>query len=268
MKRGLVIACALLIFVVVNVSAQEFLPVDNGLTTYHTAPRYRESESHPLRVLAYIGHPIGWALREGIFRPLSYFASSTEDTRSVMGYREPFDFREPECFSADTSVPDCRTISPFNYGQEEVSEEPIASMAGDGMSAGAKEIYFPDVNFDYGKKSLSTLGEGQVRRLAELLKASPDSVKVVLQGNTDVRGTDAYNDKLGLDRAEQVKARLVDLGIPAERFATVTFGKTNPVLSGDEDWARAVNRRVDVRLEDMSPNVYDEGKVDEQPLVE
>ncbi|RIL09834.1 MAG: hypothetical protein DCC75_05665, partial [Proteobacteria bacterium] len=69
--------------------AQEYLPDDNGLATYHTAPRYRESESHPLRVAAYILHPIGWVAREVLFRPLSYFASSTETTRSVMGYREP-----------------------------------------------------------------------------------------------------------------------------------------------------------------------------------
>src|SRR5437773_922107 len=72
-----------------TVLAQDQLPTDNGLATYHAAPRYRESESHPLRVLAYVVHPIGWVLREVIFRPLSYFASSTEVTRSVMGYREP-----------------------------------------------------------------------------------------------------------------------------------------------------------------------------------
>ena len=52
------------------VSAQDQLPYDNGLATYHTAPRYRESESHPLRIVAYALHPIGWALREGVFRPL------------------------------------------------------------------------------------------------------------------------------------------------------------------------------------------------------
>ena len=72
-----------------SVFAQEVLPYDNGLEDYHPTPRYRESESHPLRIVAYALHPIGWVLREVIFRPLSYFASSTPETRSVMGYREP-----------------------------------------------------------------------------------------------------------------------------------------------------------------------------------
>ena len=65
--------------------AQDVLPADNGIYTYHTTPRYRDSESHPLRLLAYVVHPIGWVAREVFFRPLSYFASSTETTRSVMG---------------------------------------------------------------------------------------------------------------------------------------------------------------------------------------
>jgi len=73
------------------VSAQDLLPADNGLASYHSSPRYRESESHPLRVAAYVLHPIGWLAREVVFRPFSYFASSTETTRSVFGYREPFD---------------------------------------------------------------------------------------------------------------------------------------------------------------------------------
>lgn len=111
-----ILSIALVLGLMVSgLSAQDRLPEDRGMATYYTAPRYRESESHPFRILGYILHPIGWALREGIFRPLSYFASSTEESRSVMGYREPFDFRGNECFSQDMSVPDCRTILPFNY---------------------------------------------------------------------------------------------------------------------------------------------------------
>ena len=104
---------------------QDRLPADNGedgLGAYHTAPAYRESESHPLRVLAYIVHPIGWLARELIFRPLSYFASSTPETREVMGYREPYDYRKPSCFSKSEGAPDCRSVAPFNYKSEDISE--------------------------------------------------------------------------------------------------------------------------------------------------
>lgn len=219
--------------------AQDRLPRDNGIFTYHTMPRYRPSESHPLRVLAYGIHPIGWVMRETLTRPLSYLASSSETTRSVMGYREPYDFREPECFSPDSSIPDCRSILPFNYMNAEV----------DDVVAVERHVYFPDVNFDFDKSALNKLGKGRVRQIADLLQES-GGVQVVLEGHTDYLGSDKYNDKLGMDRAESVRAELVRLGIDAAALSTVTFGKSKPLIDDKSDWARAVNRRVEVHLDD------------------
>lgn len=232
-----------------NVQAQEMLPADNGLATYHTMPRYRESESHPLRVLAYVVHPVGWVAREILFRPLSYFASSTETTRSVMGYREPFDYRQPECFSADDSAPDCRSLSPFNY--DNAAPAPVEAPAAAVVQAPA-QVYFPNVAFDFDKRTLNDLGKGRVREISRSLQES-GSVKVVLQGHTDYVGTDAYNEKLGLDRAEAVRGELVALGISADRLSTVTFGESQPIFAEQEDWARAVNRRVEVHVGDAAP---------------
>lgn len=245
--RKLFLSVTIAIFAVTLVSSaysQDMLPADDGIATYHTSPRYRESESHPLRLLAYIVHPVGWVLREAIFRPISYFASSTETRRSVMGFREPYDYRQPECFSADDSAPDCRALKPFNYDMNpEATEGKIVE--------GKAQVYFPDVNFDFDKSSLSDLGRGQVHRIAKFLKENTGDVKVVLEGNADARGSDAYNEKLGMDRAEAVRRELVGLGIPAERLATVTFGKSKPILDEQEDWARAVNRRVEVHTDNV-----------------
>jgi OOP family OmpA-OmpF porin len=228
-----------------SVEAQDMLPADNGLATYHTMPRYRESESHPFRVLAYVVHPVGWLAREVLFRPLSYFASSTETTRSVMGYREPFDYRQPECFSADDSTPDCRSLSPFNYD----NAAPVAPVeaAPAAVVQATPQVYFPNVGFDFDKRTLNDLGKGRVHEIARTLQSS-SAVKVVLQGHTDYVGTDAYNEKLGLDRAEAVRSELVALGVSADRLSTVTFGESQPIFSEQEDWARAVNRRVEVQV--------------------
>ena len=234
-----------------SLMAQDVLPYDNGLATYHTSPRYRESESHPLRVISYLLHPFGWVAREVIFRPLSYFASSTEVTRSVMGYREPYDYRQPECFSADDSIPDCRSVAPFNY--DSTGGEPQADEAS--LVQGAvREVYLPDVNFDFDVRTLNDLGKGQVRRVKQMLDKEPN-LKIVLEGHTDYKGGDSYNEKLGLDRSEAVRQELLALGLPAERLATVTFGKTKPVFSEQEDWARAVNRRVQVHVDDGATTV-------------
>ncbi|MCB0319474.1 MAG: OmpA family protein [Bdellovibrionales bacterium] len=233
--------------------AQDQLPRDNGLATYHTAPHYRESESHPLRIVSYVLHPIGWLAREVLFRPFSYFASSSETRRSVLGYRDPFDYRRPECFSSDQSAPDCRSIIPFNYdaGSPEATEEIV-----DDGSQVVRQVYFPDVNFDFDKGSLNDLGKGRAYQIAELLGREP-SLRVVLEGHTDFIGTEDYNEKLGMRRAEAVRSELLALGVSPERLSSVTFGKSQPALSQETDWARAVNRRVEVHLDNAAPAAGD-----------
>ncbi len=230
---------------VTNVQAQDVLPYDNGLATYHTAPRYRESESHPFRIVAYVLHPVGWLAREVIFRPLSYFASSTEKTRSIMGYREPFDYRQPECFSADDSVPDCRALAPFNYDSNSGDDSQDESSL---VVESERQVYMPNVNFDFDVRKLNELGKGRAHQIAELLKKDA-AVKIVLQGHADFKGSDAYNDKLGMDRAEAVREELVALGVAPDRLSSVSFGESQPVFTEQEDWARAINRRVEVHAD-------------------
>ena len=218
--------------------AQDLLPRDNGIVQYHTSPRYRDSESHPLRVVAYVLHPVGWILREGIFRPWSYFAGSTEFTKSFFGYREPFDYREPVCFD-DIAVPDCKMMAPMNaIGREESAPSEAATMV-----QPDRQVFFPDINFEFNKSSLTDLGKGRVRQVAKLLQASP-SVKIVVEGHTDYKGTDEYNQALGTRRAESVVKELTDLGVDAARISPISYGESKPLYTEEEDWARAMNRRV------------------------
>jgi outer membrane protein OmpA-like peptidoglycan-associated protein len=244
MKKELV-GCLALSLLATTVMAQEEFPQDNalGATSYHTAPRYRSSEEHPLRILGYILNPIGWVVREGVTRPLSFFAGSTETTRSVMGYREPMDWRQPECFSGDDTTPDCRSIMPYNY---EDSNQNGGAQETASVAVGDKFFYFPDVNFDFNRASLNDLGQGRVHQIARLLEKER-GVTVMLEGHTDFKGAETYNKNLGLNRAETVRKALVDLGVDSARLSTVSFGEGSPVFSEETDWARAVNRRVGVR---------------------
>jgi len=241
-RRLLLVAAATVVVQCSVARAQDTLPVDHTDSDYHPSPRYRESESHPLRVVAYALHPIGWVLREVIFRPLSYFASSTPETRAIMGYREPYDFRKPSCFSRNQGTPDCRQISPFNYDSNvgKVVE-------GGGEVSQQQALYFPDTNFDFNKRTLNPAGVEKVRAAAEVLRRE-GYLKVVLEGHTDDRGSEGYNQKLGLDRAEAVKHELVAQGIPVDTVSTISFGETRPLFTEKEDWAYAANRRVHVRV--------------------
>lgn len=160
-----------------------------------------------------------------------------------MGYRELYDYRKPSCFSARDTVPDCRKVVPFNYGHGEV-----AGLRGDGDK---RAVYFPDTNFDFDARRLNDLGKARVRAAAEVLKKE-GAMKVVLEGHTDARGSEAYNKKLGLDRAEAVKAELIAQGIAADQLSTVSFGESRPLHPDAEEWAYAANRRVEMHTEDSS----------------
>jgi outer membrane protein OmpA-like peptidoglycan-associated protein len=140
----------------------------------------------------------------------------------------------------DDSVPDCRSVVPFNYDQVPSHEAAVV--------APERAVYFPDVNFDFDSRKLNDLGKAKVRTVAQML-SKEGSVKVVLQGHTDYYGTDEYNMKLGMDRAEAVRQELVSLGIPGDRLSTVTFGESQPLFTEKEDWARAANRRVEVHYD-------------------
>lgn len=227
-------------------SAQDLLPRDNGIFTYHTSPRYRESESHPLRTVAYILHPVGWVLREGIYRPFSSFAASTRFTRSFFGFREPFDYREPECFFDSDKVPDCRTISPYNSLGEKNGTDGAGKENGVGTE---RQVYFPDIAFDFNKSTLNNLGSARVRQVAQLLSSVPN-LKIVVEGHTDYIGSDEYNMKLGQRRAETVLKELTELGVDPSRLSPISYGEGRPLFTEETDWARAANRRVQFSVGD------------------
>jgi len=68
---------------------------------------------------------------------------------------------------------------------------------------------------------------------------------VTCEGHTDERGSEEYNLALGERRANSVKRYLVDLGVPASRLATVSFGEAKARAMGHDESAWRYNRRVE-----------------------
>ncbi len=66
-----------------------------------------------------------------------------------------------------------------------------------------------------------------------------------LVGHTDPRGTEGYNDKLGLKRADDVKRYLVAQGVAGDRIETATKGE-DQASGAEKDWA--TDRRVEIQL--------------------
>jgi len=93
-------------------------------------------------------------------------------------------------------------------------------------------------------------GRLEVNRLAEYLKAHPAST-VRIEGHTDNRGPLAYNQRLSLARANAVRDDLIGRhGIAPSRIRTVGHADRQPVGDNGTSEGRALNRRVEARIQD------------------
>lgn len=109
---------------------------------------------------------------------------------------------------------------------------------------------FHGVLFDYDKATIKAGYESLFNNAIKVLKLNP-GLTVEIQGHTDSRGSDAYNQKLSEQRALTVKQHLVDNGIEASRLTTKGFGESRPVASNDSEAGRAHNRRVVYKRTDI-----------------
>ncbi|KMY85777.1 Outer membrane protein A precursor [Candidatus Paraburkholderia calva] len=117
-----------------------------------------------------------------------------------------------------------------------------------------KVTYQADALFDFDKAVLKPAGKEKLDDLASKIGALNLEV-VVATGYTDRIGSDKYNDRLSLRRAQAVKAYLVSKGIEANCVYTEGKGKRNPVTTGCNQKNRkqliaclAPDRRVEVEV--------------------
>jgi len=104
-----------------------------------------------------------------------------------------------------------------------------------------------DVLFDFDKSILKTEGKNKLDDLATKVKAINLEVVIAI-GHTDSIGSDAYNQKLSVRRAESVKAYLVSKGVEPNRIYTEGKGEKQPVASNKTKDGRQKNRRVEIEV--------------------
>jgi len=108
-----------------------------------------------------------------------------------------------------------------------------------------QKIVLRGVHFDFNKANIRPDSVPILEEAATTLKKNHD-VDVVVEGHTDSKGTEEYNDALSLRRAKAVREYLVQLGVPADRLTVRGMGERNPVSSNDTEQGRAQNRRVEL----------------------
>lgn len=100
-----------------------------------------------------------------------------------------------------------------------------------------------DLLFDFDKSDIKPSGHAELDNVVVILSKNPN-LKVDIQGHTDSKGRDAYNQALSMRRAESVKAYLVSKGIIADRMRCEGYGESMPAASNDTEFGRSLNRRV------------------------
>jgi len=104
------------------------------------------------------------------------------------------------------------------------------------------------VLFDVDQATLKADAVAMVRAAATQISAHPKG-RILIEGHTDSSGTDAYNDRLSLSRAEAVAAALrQSAGLEGFLIEVVGFGARRPLTSNATEPGRQRNRRVDISL--------------------
>jgi OmpA-OmpF porin, OOP family len=110
-----------------------------------------------------------------------------------------------------------------------------------------KVTFAADVLFDFDKSVVKPDGKAKLDDLAAKVRGVNLEVVIAI-GHADSIGSDAYNQKLSVRRAESVKAYLGSKGIEANRIYTEGKGEKQPVADNRTREGRAKNRRVEIEV--------------------
>ena len=162
--------------------------------------------------------------------------------------------------AACSSTGDRQTPAPVteNQGSAPVTTPPPPPVTGGPATTTIRTVQPPGVDelnvgilakrsiyFDLDKYDVREEFRPVVEAHADYLRKNPGR-KVVVEGNTDERGSREYNLSLGQKRAEAVKKMLQLLGVPESQVEAVSFGEEKPKATGKDDASYAENRRGDL----------------------
>lgn len=125
--------------------------------------------------------------------------------------------------------------------------EPVAPVAAAPAPVIKKKIVLRGVNFDTNKSDIRADAQPILDEAAKALTENT-VVQVAVEGHTDSRASDEYNQKLSERRANSVRDYLAEKGVAKARMTAVGVGESRPVATNDTAEGMAQNRRVELRV--------------------
>jgi outer membrane protein OmpA-like peptidoglycan-associated protein len=114
--------------------------------------------------------------------------------------------------------------------------------------ASGEEFVFENVFFDFDSFQLKQESLSSLRRLHHFLQSNP-KVSIRITGHTDNLGSDEYNLRLSLQRAQSVQRYLEGEGIRPDRIQVVGRGFREPMVANSSASNQALNRRITVSIQ-------------------
>ena len=222
---------------------------------------YDDSQSNPFRVAAYMLYPAGFILEWTVFRPFHFLVSSTEPLEAFFGHAPhppviseprpyPYYGVSPRVALKETPPPAKVTAAPDPPKEViRLVEVPVEKIVVKEVPkiVEVERVVFPNVAFRFDSAELTELGKGEVYLAAQRLKEKAN-ITIAIEGHTDDVGSNEYNEKLGLRRAETVMKELASFGVDPGKMSAASLGETKPLIGQENSWARAVNRRVEFQV--------------------
>lgn len=143
---------------------------------------------------------------------------------------------EAQGYNPRTVIVDPKDIGADNTVQRDITLIPS------GETMRLNNLIFPQ-----GKAAIDPKSFGELDEVAQMMKENSKMV-IQLEGHTDNQGSSKANMKLSEDRVEAVKKYLVGKGIAKDRIKTKAFGGSEPLSNEMTQAARALNRRVEMRV--------------------
>jgi outer membrane protein OmpA-like peptidoglycan-associated protein len=115
------------------------------------------------------------------------------------------------------------------------------------VGEGIKITFDSGILFETNSSALQPVAKANIESLAKILNKYPDT-NILIEGDTDNKGTEEYNQELSERRAQAVAYYQMGLGVDGSRISTIGLGELNPVASNNSNYGRQQNRRVEVAI--------------------